>query len=190
MLLALAAALSLLSLTLLSLALLSLALLPLALLSLLLSVLSALALLRRALATLTTLGLLSLLRLSLPTVLTLLTVLRLLALLVAAFGESTLRAGRALLLALAHALIHGLEAANEIPRTICRLRLLALSIAGLRRGLRLLEPLTEVGDVGTDLLLGGVQPIGGSGARCLLRVAEFLFNLAAAQRVGRALECP
>jgi hypothetical protein len=120
-------------LTLLALALLSLPLLTLrlllslaaALLILLLSVLSTLTLLRRSLSALTVclLALLSLAPILRRLALTLFT------LLVAAFGQSTLRAVRGLLLLLTHPLVHRLESAHQIARTVRGLRLLALAVA-------------------------------------------------------------
>jgi hypothetical protein len=121
--------LTLLALTLLSLSLLTLRLLlslAAALLILLLPVLSALTLLRRSLSALTVLRLLTLL--SLTPILRRLA-LALFTLLVAAFSQSTLRAVRGLLLLLTHPLVHRLETAHEIARTIRGLRLLALTVA-------------------------------------------------------------
>lgn len=121
--------LTLLALTLLSLSLLTLRLLlslAAALLILLLPVLSALTLLRRSLSALTVLSLLT--RLSLTPILRRLA-LALFTLLVAAFSQSTLRAVRGLLLLLTHPLVHRLEPAHEIARTIRGLRLLALTVA-------------------------------------------------------------
>jgi hypothetical protein len=138
------------------------------------------------LAALITLRLLTLLTLSPGLIL--LAALRLLALLIAALGESALCAGRALFLTLAHALVHRLEAAHEVARAIRGLRLLALSVAGLCGGLRLLQALTEVRDVCSDLLFGRVHPVSRGGARLLLRVPKLLFDLAPAECVGRALE--
>ena len=97
-----------------------------ALLILLLPILSALALLRRSLSALTVLSLLALLSLT-PILRGL--ALALFTLLVAAFGQSTLRAARGLLLLLAHPLIHRLETAHEIACTVRGLRLLALTVA-------------------------------------------------------------
>ena len=186
------ALLSLLSLCLLPLALLSLTLLallpllPTLLLSLLLSVLSALILLRRSLAALIALILLALLTLSVGLIL--IAALRL-ALLITALGEATLRAGIPLFLTLAHTLIHRLEATHEIASAVRCLRLLTLAVAGLRRCLCLLQSLAKVGDVSADLLFSGIQPVCRRRARLLLRVPEFFFDFAPAQRVGCALEC-
>lgn len=187
----------LLSLSLLSLPLLTLTLLPLArltllsllsasLLPLLLAVLPSLIRLRRPLAALSACALLTLLPLA--TVLTLLAGLRLLAALIAAIGEPALRVICALLLTLAHAFVHRFQAADEIARAIGGLRLLTLSVARLRGRLRLLQTLAQIRDVRTDLLLGGVHPIRGSGARLLLRVPKLFLDLAATQRVSRTLQ--
>jgi hypothetical protein len=55
--------------------------------------------------------------------------------------------------ALPHALVHRLKPAHQITRLVRCLRLLSLTIAPLRSGLRLLESLSEIGNVAGDLRL-------------------------------------
>ena len=136
----------------------------------------------RLLTVLLTAGLLSIL-------LTVLAILlaRLLAILLAVL--LALPAIRAVLLgALTHALVHRLETTHQIARLVGGLRILTLLIAPLRRRLRLLNALTEVGDITGDLLLRLIHPARRLISRRLLRIPQLLLDLAAADRVGRVLE--
>ena len=90
--------------------------------------------------------------------------------------------------ALTHAFVHRFQSTNEITRAIGGLCLLSLTIRALGNALCLLNLLAKVRDVGTDLLLGGVEPIRRHIAYLLLRVPDLFFDLAASERIGRRFE--
>ena len=96
--------------------------------------------------------------------------------------------GPSLIRALTQPLVERLQTANEVACLVRGLRLLTLTVAALRRRLRLLQTLTEIGDVGADDLFGRIQPIGGRIAHLLLRLTQLLLDLPAAERIRRRLE--